>query len=227
MASKKESTFFNMVLTLFLVAAIAALALGAVYEVTKGPIAIAKQKKLEAAIKTVLPDFDTIVTERVAVADGDSLTFYYARKSGQPVGVAIKTYTNNGFSGKIELMVGFLDDGTISNTAVLSHKETPGLGDKMDIKKSDFPLQFMEKNPADFKLSVTKDGGDVDAITAATISSRAFCDAVQRAYETYSESQETRIKNQEPRTKSQEPRTKSQETGNKNQEPRVKSQDNR
>ena len=79
-------------------------------------------------------------------------------------------------------MVGLLADGSISNTAVLAHKETPGLGDKMDIAKSDFPAQFIGKNPAEFKLSVTKDGGDVDAITAATISSRAFCDAVERAY---------------------------------------------
>jgi electron transport complex protein RnfG len=55
----------------------------------------------------------------------------------------------------------------------------------MDIAKSDFPAQFMGKNPADFKLKVTKDGGDVDAITAATISSRAFCDAVERAYVTF------------------------------------------
>ena len=90
-----------------------------------------------------------------------------------------------GFSGKIELMVGFLDDGTIENTAVLMHKETPGLGDKMDQKKSDFSLQFIGKNPVDFKLKVKKDGGDVDAITAATISSRAFCDAVQRAYDVF------------------------------------------
>jgi electron transport complex protein RnfG len=68
---------------------------------------------------------------------------------------------------------------------VLAHKETPGLGDKMDASKSDFPLQFKGKNPADFKLHVTKDGGNVDAITAATISSRAFCDAVERAYVTF------------------------------------------
>jgi electron transport complex protein RnfG len=185
MASKKESSFINMVITLFLVTAIAALALGGVYTATKEPIAIAKQKKLEAAIKAVLPDFDTITTIMVPDGDGDSLTFYYAAKSGEPIGVAIKTFTNSGFSGKIELMVGMFDDGTISNTAVLSHKETPGLGDKMDIAKSDFPAQFMGKNPADFKLKVTKDGGDVDAITAATISSRAFCDAVERAYVTF------------------------------------------
>lgn len=185
MASKKESSFINMVITLFLVTAIAALALGGVYTATKEPIAIAKQKKLEAAIKAVLPDFDTITTKMVPDGAGDSLTFYYASKSGEPIGVAIKTFTNSGFSGKIELMVGMLEDGSISNTAVLSHKETPGLGDKMDIKKSNFPVQFMGKKPADFKLKVTKDGGDVDAITAATISSRAFCDAVERAYSTY------------------------------------------
>ena len=186
MASKKESNFLNMVLTLFLVAAIAALALGGVYTVTKEPIAIAKQKKLEAAIKAVLPEFDTIQTVKVKDINGDdSLTFYYASMGTQAVGAAIKTFTMKGFSGRIELMVGILEDGTINNTAVLSHKETPGLGDKMDIKKSDFPAQFIGKNPESFKLKVTKDGGDVDAITAATISSRAFCDAVKRASDTY------------------------------------------
>jgi electron transport complex protein RnfG len=186
MASKRESTFINMALTLFMVAAVAALALGGVYTVTKEPIAIAKQQKLEAAIKAVLPDFDNIRTETVAPAGGgDSLTFYYAEKEGEEIGVAIKTYTNSGFSGYIEIMVGFLNDGTISNTSVLAHKETPGLGDKMDKKKSDFPDQFMGQDPQNFALKVTKDGGEVDAITAATITSRAFCDAVQRAYDTY------------------------------------------
>jgi electron transport complex protein RnfG len=113
------------------------------------------------------------------------LTFYYASKNNEVLGAAVKAYTMKGFSGRIELMVGFLNDGTINNTAVLSHKETPGLGDKMDIKKSDFSVQFRGKNPATFKLKVTKDKGDVDAITAATISSRAFCDAVQRGYDTF------------------------------------------
>lgn len=186
MASKKESNFVNMVVTLFIVSAVAALALGAVYTVTKEPIALAKKAKLEAAIKAVVPDFDHLRTEAVPVGDGgDSLILYYASKSDQVVGTAIKTYTMKGFSGRVELMVGFLDDGTIENTAVLMHKETPGLGDKMDKKKSDFSLQFNGKNPATYKLKVKKDGGDVDAITAATISSRAFCDAVQRAYDVF------------------------------------------
>ncbi len=186
MASKRESNFLNMVITLTIVSAIAALALGSVYTVTKEPIALAKKKKLEAAIKTVLPEFDTLQTEKIALGDGeDSLIFYTASKDKEVVGTAVKTYTMKGFSGKIELMVGFLKDGTINNTAVVSHKETPGLGDKMDVKKSDFPVQFKGKNPVNYSLKVTKDGGDVDAITAATISSRAFCDAVDKAYEAF------------------------------------------
>ncbi len=193
MGSKKESSFLNMVLTLSLVAIIAALALGGVYVVTKAPIALAKKKKLEAAIKKVLPEFDSISTKKFLPPDGgDSLTFYIASMKGKTVGSAIKTYTMKGFGGRIDIMVGMLNDGTINNTAVLSHKETPGLGDKMDIKKSDFSVQFRKKNPASFKLKVTKDGGDVDAITAATISSRAFCDALTRAYDTF-ESQQANL----------------------------------
>ncbi len=187
MASKRESNFINMVSTLFIVSAVAALALGSVYTVTKAPIALAKKKKLEAAIKTVLPKFDTLQTEKIALGDGssDSLIYYIASKDKKVIGTAIKTYSMKGFSGKIELMVGLLEDGTINNTAVVSHKETPGLGDKMDIKKSNFSAQFKGKNPNTYKLKVTKDGGDVDAITAATISSRAFCDAVDRAYKSF------------------------------------------
>jgi electron transport complex protein RnfG len=166
---------------------VAALALGGVYTVTKGPIAIAKRKKVEKAIGQVVPAFDTIMREyKVKPATGkDSLTFFEAWKGDEKVGTAIKTFTDEGFSGKIWIMVGFDEDGTINNTAVLEHKETPGLGDKMDIKKSDFSKQFAGKNPKEFKLQVSKDGGDVDAITAATISSRAFCDAVKRGYEAF------------------------------------------
>jgi electron transport complex protein RnfG len=86
-------------------------------------------------------------------------------------------------------MVGLLPDGSINNISVLEHKETPGLGDKMQKNKSSWSEQFNGKNPGSFKLAVTKDGGDVDAITAATISSRAYTDAVKRAYETYQANQ--------------------------------------
>jgi len=186
--AKKESTFFNMVFVLFIVAAIAGFALGYVYSITKEPIAKAKAAKIEKAIKEVLPEFDKIEkTYKVMSFDGnkpkDSLEFFKASKDGKWVGTAVNTYTMKGFSGLIKLMVGFTPDGSIHKISVLEHKETPGLGTKMSTPK--FIDQFNDKNPATFKLGVTKDGGDVDAITAATISSRAFCDATNRAYKTF------------------------------------------
>lgn len=183
--AKVESNFKNMTATLLVITLVASAALGLVYQSTKEPIALAQQAKINNAIKAVLPEFDNQpATEAysVAVEGGGELTFYPATKEGQPVGTAVKTYSNNGFAGRIELMVGFLPDGTINKIAVIAHKETPGLGDKMDPKKSNFSLQFEGKNPETFKLKVKKDGGDVDAITASTISSRAYCDAVARAH---------------------------------------------
>lgn len=186
--AKKESTFINMVYVLFLVAAIAGLALGAVYNVTKEPIELAKKAKIESAIKEVLPEFDELKPQYLVMSyDGnkpkDSLTFFDAYKEGQYVGTAVNTYTMKGFSGLIKLMVGFQPDGTISNVSVLEHKETPGLGTKMAEPK--FKDQYMNQNPESFNLKVTKDGGEVDAITAATISSRAFSDATERAFQTF------------------------------------------
>jgi len=100
------------------------------------------------------------------------------------VGTAVQTYTNKGFSGHISIMVGFKADGVINDIAVLEHKETPGLGTKMTEPK--FKDQFKNLNIAQLpekKVKVKKDQGTIEAITAATISSRAFCDAVQRAWE--------------------------------------------
>jgi electron transport complex protein RnfG len=186
MAGKKESSFFNMVSTLLLITAVAAFSLGMVFNLTKEPIALAKKAKQEAAIKAVLPAFDRLEVLQVkSVWEDDSLQFNMAYQNDQFVGAAINTFTNKGFSGNIKLMVGLLPDGSINNISVLEHKETPGLGDKMQKNKSPWSDQFNGQNPASFDLAVTKDGGDVDAITAATISSRAYTDAVKRAYETY------------------------------------------
>ena len=119
---------------------------------------------------------------RLPTGEGDSLDIYPAKKDSVIVGYAVNTYTKKGFSGNINLMAGFKPDGTIFNISVLEQKETPGLGTKMT--EPGFKDQFNDKNPSSFALKVKKDGGQVDAITAATISSRAFCDAVQRAYNT-------------------------------------------
>jgi electron transport complex protein RnfG len=123
---------------------------------------------------------------KVAAPDAsDSLEFYPATENGKNVGVAVKTFSKNGYGGRIDLMVGFTPEGKINKISVLDQKETPGLGTKMT--DSVFKNQFDGVNPEQFKLKVKKDGGDVDAITAATISSRAFCDAVEKAYKIYKE----------------------------------------
>lgn len=196
----KESNFKNMVLTLFVVTLAASTALGLVYELTKEPIAAAKLKKQNDAIMAVVPAFDNTPAEEAFSVefDGGELKFFPATNGGKQIGTAIETFTMSGFSGEIKLMVGFLPDGTIHNIMVLEHKETPGLGDKMDKKKSDWSVQFNGKNPKDFQLMVTKDGGNVDAITASTISSRAYCDAVQRAYKAYLSQQAKAVPTEEP-----------------------------
>ncbi|MCG8412305.1 MAG: RnfABCDGE type electron transport complex subunit G [Bacteroidales bacterium] len=187
--AKKESTFVSMVLTLFIITFVASAALGYLYELTKEPIAASKLAKQNKAIMLVVPEFDNQpVDESYKMeVDGGNLEFFPAKKDGKLVGTAVSTFTNKAFSGSFRIMVGFLPDGTIHNISVLEHKETPGLGDKMQKSKSDWSVQFNGKNPANFKLKVTKDNGDVDAITASTISSRAFCDAVDRAYKAYME----------------------------------------
>jgi len=192
--AKKESTFTSMVTTLSIVALLAAGLLGGVYAVTKEPIRLAELAAKNEAIKAVVPEFNNEPSQefiKVASA-GDSLVLYSATMNGSLVGTAIETFSNNGFSGEIKLMVGFDNSGNIIDVAVVDHAETPGLGDKMEQAKSDFHVQFQGKHPEDFQLSVTKDNGDVDAITASTISSRAYCEAVQRAYDAWKETRAER-----------------------------------
>ena len=187
MAKKKESTLVNMLVALLVIAAVSGGVLGLVYGVTKDAIAEVDQKKNEAAIQAVLPLEGEITYKADTLSydyEGATLTFpcnlaYDANGNFQ--GAAVKT-NEGGFGGKIDMMVGFLADGTIKGTSVLSHAETPGLGANMTGKFKD---QFVDKNPADFKLIVKKDGGDVDAITAATITSRAFSKAVDKAYKAF------------------------------------------
>jgi electron transport complex protein RnfG len=184
--ANKESTFLNMVLTLFLVTLGAAAALGFVYEKTKDAIGIAEANKLKLAIKRVVPESNNNPAEDFFKLEsgslGDTLNVYVAKMDDDTVGFAIETYSTKAFSGYLKLLVGLQPDGTIYNIAVLEHKETPGLGSKMLKSQSKWSEQFNGKNPSEFMLKVIKDGGQVDAITASTITSRAYCDAVQRAY---------------------------------------------
>lgn len=188
--AKIESSFKNMLLTLFIVTLLASMALGGIYNLTKGPIALARKAAKERAIKEVIPEFDELKTFKVLPEDAkDSIEFNLGFQGGELVGTAIASFSNNGYDPmQIRIMVGILPDHTISNTSVIQQKETPGLGTK--IKDPKFKDQFIGIDPAQFNLKVKKDGGDVDAITAATISSRAFSEAVELAFETYTKLQE-------------------------------------
>jgi electron transport complex protein RnfG len=189
MAKKLESTMKNMILSLTLISMVMSAALTFVYLQTKGPIELATKQKEINAIKQVSPDFDNDPLANARTMDG--VTIYPVEKQDVQAGLAVKTYSDKGFAGHIELMAGFRSDGTINNIAILQHKETPGLGTKMAEPK--FLNQFLDKNPGSFKLKVKKDGGQVDAITAATVSSRAFCDAMQRAYDAFNQASDSSI----------------------------------
>lgn len=187
---KLQSTFWNMALVLGGVCLVAAALLAWVNELTAEPIRLADLAKQETAIKVVSPLFDNQpVLEKCTVflSGEDSIVCYPARLKGELVGVAVESYSDNGFNGRISVMVGFRADGSVYNYSVLKQSETPGLGNKMlTWFKTDKNRQsILGKNPAADNISVSKDGGDIDAITAATISSRAFMDAVNRAYRAY------------------------------------------
>lgn len=179
-----QSSLKNMVIVLGSITLIASAAVGGIYQLTKEPIEAAQAKKVNDAIALVMPEFDNTPSAEAIdkEVDGETVKIYPATKEGQAVGYAVETFSKKGFGGNMSLMVGFLPDGTIKDISVISHNETPGLGDKIQKLKSNFAVQFEGKNPSSFNLAVKKDGGDVDAITASTISSRAFTDAVQRAY---------------------------------------------
>jgi len=182
-----KSSFLNLLVTLAVITLVAGLSLGYVFQWTKEPIAKAQMEKQLRAIEAVVKGYDNnpvLEKFRVATPDGtDSLEFFPAKAKGELMAVAVKTKSSKGYSGEIWIMVGFNLQGEILNVVVIEHKETPGLGSKMSDLK--FLTQYLGKNPGQINLKVKKDGGTMDAITGATISSRAFSDAVQLAYETF------------------------------------------
>lgn len=180
-----------MFLSLSIICVSVSLVLAQLNRMTEKPIAEAKAAKLQNAIKEVVPKFNNDpVAESYKMPDeqGDSLTVYPAKKGDKVVGFAIKSHSNNGFSGNIQVLVGIDTQSKIVNYSVLSHAETPGLGSKMIdwFKETSKPLQsVIGRDLSKEKLAVSKDGGNVDAITASTISSRAFLETINRAYAVY------------------------------------------
>lgn len=181
--AKPESNLINMTLTLLVVSLVSSGALGFVYQTTKEPIAQAALAKMQKAIENVVPNFDNdpISSKQTIELPDGVIEVFPAKKGKEPLGNAVKSFTKKGFSGLITIMVGFNDKKEITNIEVLEHKETPGLGTKM--ADPSFKNQFVGLNPGSLSIKVKKDGGTIDAISGATISSRAFIDAVNRAYQ--------------------------------------------
>ena len=178
----RPSTFGNMVLALTVICLVCAALLGLVQHVTAGPIARTDQQKENAAIAAVVPAFDNEPSaEKTEV--GESVVFT-ARSGEEVVGYAIKVRTG-GFGGTLVMMVGFTPDGTVYNTSVLSHSETPGLGAKITDEGVAPRAQVIGKNPATTVMDVKKYHGDIDAITASTITSRAFLKGITIAYDVF------------------------------------------
>ena len=188
---KLKSSITNMVLVLTGVAVITGCILAYVNHITERPIELQKQKTLEAGIKAVMGGGDLTVSQTDTVrqndAKGKEMTYViYQTKDGQKrdLGAAVES-TTGGFGGDLKVLVGFDPDGNILGYTLLEHAETPGLGAKADAwfqkgQKGD----IIGKNPSE-PLVVSKDGGQVDAITASTITSRAFLLAVNNAYKAY------------------------------------------
>ncbi|MBQ9426728.1 MAG: FMN-binding protein [Paludibacteraceae bacterium] len=155
--AKLESSLKNMLLSLTCITLVAAVALAGIYTLTK----------------------DRIDAQKTAAEQEARLSVLAGHSDGTP----IMTETD-GFGGKMKVMFGFAPDGTILGYKVLEHSETPGLGDKAVwwFQDKDKPGQNIVGRVANGTFSVSKDGGDVDAITAATISSRAFLKAANEAY---------------------------------------------
>ncbi len=188
---KLESSLLNMVLVLTLVAVVMGGILAYVNHLTEGPIAEQKAKALADGIKTVMcvDDLTVVKTDTLRQNDakGKEMTFviYQTQDAqGKDLGAAVES-TTGGFGGNLKVLVGFAPDGKILGYTLLEHAETPGLGAKADkwFQKGE-KGDIIGKDPKE-PLTVSKDGGQVDAITASTITSRAFLLAVNNAYNAY------------------------------------------
>lgn len=188
---KLESSLKNMLLVLTCVTVVAVGLLAYVNELTKEPIAQANLNTLNNALKVVVPAFtnNPVLEADTAMLkiDGKDVPFiiYPAKNGDKQVGTAVVS-SSLGFSGDVKVLVGFDAEGKIYNYSLLAHTETPGLGSKAsDWFKKGQRGDITGMNPGDKPLTVKNDGGQVDAITASTITSRAFLKAVNNAYAAY------------------------------------------
>lgn len=184
---KISSSFINMVLALLITCSLSAYVVGYVQKITAQPIKEAKYQKELSAIASVVNEFNNNpYEEKMIITTPDKkhkLKLFPIRQDGVVNSYAIKTYSTAGFSGRIDMIVGFYIDGAIKDFVITDHKETPGLGSKINDFK--FKKQFDRFNPRKNIFKVRQDGGEIDAVTGATISSRAVIQAIQRAVDAF------------------------------------------
>ena len=176
-----------MLLVLTGVTAVSVALLAYVNELTKEPIAQANAQALSDAVAMVVPGFDNdpIADVKMQEVNGVAYKVYPATKGGEFIGAAVEA-SSMGFGGDVTILVGFDAEGNILDYSLLAHAETPGLGSKaVDWFKKGNKGDIIGMNPGKGALTVSKDGGQIDAITASTITSRAFLNAVNLAYAAY------------------------------------------
>ena len=175
-------------------------------ENTRDKIIENERQTLLAAINALVDvdDYNNdILTDTITLAQTEQLgtseesTIYRARMDRTPVAAVFTAIAPNGYNGKIKLLVGIYFDGSLAGVRVINHKETPGLGDKINVKKADWILKFKGlslKNPDESKWKVKKDGGDFDQFTGATITPRAVVTAVKKALQYYENNRDAMYK---------------------------------
>lgn len=181
-----------MILSLGIIGVVAGALLGGMYAITKKPIEDSEKKQLSASIAEVAPAFDNSPEDdRDTISlQGRDFVVYPALENGKLNGAAVLGYTMEGFSGEVAVLCGFDAQGNVKDYRVIRHAETPGLGAKMEEWFHDpaGARSVIGKNPSVESFYVTKDNdknGQIDAITAATISSRAFLGVMRDAYMAY------------------------------------------
>jgi electron transport complex protein RnfG len=182
--AKKKFTDLQTFIILTMVCILSAGILAVVYNVTKDPIARAEAKEKEMALKIVLPGDMKSLKKEMLSYEGQNVEINVALdQNGNPIGYALESITPNGYGGDIVFLIGLDSEGRINTYKIMSHQETPGLGD--NLRSGEFSKQFKGKNLENFVFKVAKDGGKVQAITAATISSRAACEALENGLKVF------------------------------------------
>lgn len=190
----KKDSMGGMVLSLSSITVIVGVILAVVNHFTEDAIADAALQTKIDALAEILPELDNnpLVESRILEVEGENYSLYPAMRDGDSVGMAVECKAHDGFSGDISLMFGFDNQGKVVGFRVLEHNETPGLGAKMNdwFRDSTGHRSVIGLDTGVVDIRVAKDGGEVDGITAATITSRAFIGALNRAAEVYRKSNE-------------------------------------